>query len=79
VDRIERLDQIIVEARGAKLCYRTLDRLHKAQIERMQNRGMTRARTTTYNANAAWAAERARHHEQRLRKLIGPPTPETVA
>lgn len=71
---IKLLDEIIAEARAAKACYRKLDRLHKAQIDRIHNGAMSRARTTTYNANAAWAAEEAQHHERRLRELIGLPT-----
>lgn len=75
---IATLDEIIKQARAAKSCRQKLDRLHDAQIKRMHNGSMSRALTTTYNANAAWAAEAARDHEQNLRKLIGLP-PEASA
>ena len=67
---VERLNEIIAAAREARGYRLKLDRLHKQQLARMQTGAMTRARTTTYNAAAAHAAESARFHEARLCALI---------
>lgn len=42
MDRMQRLDAIIAEARAAKSCSRRLDRLHDAQIGRLQTGAMSR-------------------------------------
>jgi hypothetical protein len=47
-----------------------LQRLHAGQIARINAGAMSRATTTTYNANAADAAERAKSSEDQLRALV---------
>jgi hypothetical protein len=69
---VEQLNEIIATAREARTCRLKLERLHQQQLARMLGRGMTRARTTTYNAAAAHAALAAQSHERRLRELIAP-------
>lgn len=67
---IATLEQIIVSARAALSERKRLERLHAAQVDRLANSSMTRAQTTTYNARASDAAQRATFYERNLRQLI---------
>lgn len=67
---ISTLKAVIQAAREALAERQRLDRLHARQIERITTGGMTRARTTSYNASAAVAAERAIYFEKTLKALV---------
>lgn len=67
---IETLEKIIAYAREALVERRRLERLHTQQIARIASGAMTRARTTSYNAAASHAAERAQSFESDLKRLV---------
>lgn len=67
---IKTLETVISYAKEALTERRRLERLHSQQIARLQNGGMTRARTTSYNAAASHAAERAKSYEADLKRLV---------
>jgi|AntDeeMinimDraft_5_1070356.scaffolds.fasta_scaffold13529_2 predicted translin family RNA/ssDNA-binding protein len=46
-----------------------LERLSERQIQHINNRSMTRAKTTTYNANASHYAEARDSHRKELQRL----------
>ena len=67
---IDTLSKIIDYAKEARIERRRLERLHAGHVARTNSGGMSRARTTTYNAAASHAAERARSFEKDLRDLV---------
>lgn len=67
---IARLEGILEAARGALTERKRLERLSRGYIEATNSGRRSRARTTTYNANASNAAELARLYERDLRRLV---------
>lgn len=67
---IGQLEEIVRCAREALTERKRLQRLHDGYIKRTSSGGRTRASTTTYNASAAHAAERARMYEAELKRMV---------
>lgn len=67
---IDQLTEILACTKEALTERRKLARLHDAQIKRIHNGSMSRARTTTYNAAASISADRAISFENRIKRLV---------
>ena len=68
--RISELEEIIRVARSALTERRRLARLAENYVALTNSGGRTRARTTTYNANASNAVELAKAYEADLKRMI---------
>lgn len=68
---IHTLVNIIASANSALASRKKLAKLHDAHVARTNSGGMTRANTTTYNANASSAVDDAKFHEAEIKRLDG--------
>lgn len=67
---IDTLTQVVALAKDALASRKRLARIHANYVDLVERGGNTRARTTTYHAEASNTAERAKDIEQMLKTLI---------